>query len=87
MKHEKYLRNIYVYQLKYLNEWNLKKDFQALKSGVQSANFIKFLQVLRAFQKLLASPTTFIKVVCESHELRKVARKFYELCKVFSHFW
>ena len=35
MKHEKYSQNIYVYQLKYLNEWNLiKKNFQALKSDL-----------------------------------------------------
>ena len=26
MKLEKYSRNIYVYQLKYLNEWNLNKE-------------------------------------------------------------
>ena len=26
MKHEKYSWNIYVYQLKYLNEWNLNKE-------------------------------------------------------------
>ena len=25
MKHEKYSRNIYVYQWKYLNKWNLNK--------------------------------------------------------------
>ena len=30
MKHEKYSQNIYVYKLKYLNEWNLKKNYQAL---------------------------------------------------------
>ena len=26
MKHEKYSQNIHVYQLKYLNEWNLHKE-------------------------------------------------------------
>ena len=26
MKHEKYLQNIYVYQLKCLNKWNLNKE-------------------------------------------------------------
>ena len=26
MKHEKYSQNIYIYQLKYLNKWNLIKE-------------------------------------------------------------
>ena len=26
MKHEKYSQNIYVCQLKYLNEWNINKE-------------------------------------------------------------
>ena len=30
MEHEKYSQNIYVYKLKYLNEWNLKKNYKAL---------------------------------------------------------
>ena len=36
MKHEKYSQNIYVYQLKYLNEWNFKACLCPLF-------FIKFL--------------------------------------------
>ena len=42
MNHQKYLQNIYVYQLKYLNEWKLnkKKTFKHLNPTFQPTNII-----------------------------------------------
>ena len=81
MKIEKQLQNIYV----------IFKTFRHLNRTFQPTNFIKFLQVLRIFQKLLVSTsnfaklftasTHFIKVVCESHGLFKVLCNFHKLCK------
>ena len=72
MKHEKYSQNIYVYQLKYLNDWNLiKKSFQALKSDLQ----------IYKLHKVFAGLTDFPKVLDESHKLCEVVRSFHKLHK------
>ena len=89
MKFEKYSRNIYVYQLKYLNKSNLnrEKTFRHLNPTFQSANFIKFLPSLTDFPKvtdmsptnfakLFAASTTFIKVVYKSHDLHNIVGIF-----------
>ena len=73
MNHQKYSQNIYVYQLKYLNEWKLnkKKNFQALKSDLPTyKHHIVFARLM-----------DFLKVIGESHELCKLVRSFYELHK------
>ena len=68
MKLEKYSRNIYVYQLKYLNEWNLKKNFQALKSDLPIYKLHKVFVGLTDFPEVIGKSTNFVKVVCKSHE-------------------
>ena len=62
MKHEKYSWNIYVYQLKYLNEWNLiiKKNFQALNSDFP----------IYKVHKVFAGLMNFAKVIGKSYELK-----------------
>ena len=69
MKHEKYSQNIFVYQLKYLNESNSNiENFQALKSNLPIYKFLKFVRL-----------TNFPKVIGESHKLCKVVHSFYEV--------
>ena len=77
--------------IKIFKRLKLKKNLRHLNLTFQSTNFIKFLQVLQTFQKLLAShanfvklfeaSSSFMKVDCESRELCKVFGKFYELRK------
>ena len=73
MKNEKYSQNVYVYQLKYMNEWNLKENFQALKFDLPTYKV----------HKVFAGLTDFVKVIGKPHELCKVVRCFYELHKRF----
>ena len=74
----KFTQNIHVYQVKYLNKRNLNKEkhFQSLKSDFPTYKLYKIFMFL----------TDFSKVVTIFQKLRKVVSKFYELCKVFSHF-
>ena len=97
MKHEKYSRNIYIYQLKYLNKPNLKKNFQALKSDLPIYKLHKVFAGLTDYPKVIGKPhkllkmfvasTNFIKVVSESHKLHTVLGEFCELRKVVGKFW
>ena len=73
MNCEKYSQNIYVYQLKYLNEWNLKKNFQTLKSDLP----------IYKLHKVFAGLMDFTKVIDESHKLCKFVHSFYKLLKFF----
>ena len=95
MKNEKYSRNIYVYQLKYLKERNLNKEklsgteirpsnLQHLNPTFHSTNFIKFLRVLRTFQNLLASSTNFVTLFAASPNFVRV---FCKLRKVVGEFY
>ena len=70
---EKYSRNIYVYQLKYLNECNLNKEKFSGKSDLP----------IYELHKVFAGLTDFPKVIGESHKLCKVVRNFCELHKRF----
>ena len=74
MKHEKYSQNIYVYQERYLNEWNLK-NFHVFKSDLR----------IQKLHKAFAARTDFPKVIVEL-VFEKVVCEFFELCKVFSNF-
>ena len=57
MKDEKYSRNIYVYQLKYLNKRNLNKEnAQVLKSDLPKYKLHKVFEGLVALQKVRQVP-------------------------------
>ena len=73
MKYEKYSQNIYVYQLKYLNKWNLNKE----KLSGKLKSDLPIYKLLKVFAGL----TEFPKIIGESHELCRVVRSFYELHK------
>ena len=87
MKNEKYSQNVYVYQLKYMNEWNLKENFQALKSDLPTYKVHKVFAGLTDFVKVIGKPHELLKGFCESHKLCKVVGKFYQLCKVIRKFY
>ena len=72
MKHEKYLRNIYIYQLKYLDEWNLKKNFQVLKYNLRTCKLHKDFVGLTDFPKVIDKLHKLWKFVCNFYKLHKI---------------
>ena len=67
-------QNIHVYNVKYLNKWNLSnKNFQALQSDLP----------IHKLCKIFTGLIDFSKVAGNSHELRKLLANFTNFVKFF----
>ena len=67
----KSIHETFVYQLKYLNKRNLKKNFQALKSDLPICKLRKIFVSLKDFPKVIDESQKLYKVVCSFYKLHK----------------